>query len=48
MPGSSWQDVTALLRLWEKRGEVEPQALSRTLIVQLGVVTEERSRAGTS
>jgi predicted phage-related endonuclease len=36
----------ALLRLWlEKRGEVEPQDLSRNLIVQLGNVTEELNRA---
>ena len=36
---------TALLRLWrEKRGEVEPEDLSRNLIVQLGAVTEELNR----
>ena len=30
-------DEAALLRLWrEKRGEVEPEDLSRNLIVQLG------------
>ena len=38
-------DQTALLRLWrEKRGEVEPEDLSRNLIVQLGVVTEDLNR----
>jgi predicted phage-related endonuclease len=38
-------DEGALLRLWrEKRGEAEPQDLSGTLIVQLGVVTEELNR----
>ena len=32
------EDEAALLRLWqEKRGEVEPEDLSRNLIVQLGV-----------
>ena len=36
---------TSLLRLWrEKRGEVEPEDLSRNLIVQLGAVTEELNR----
>ena len=35
----------ALLRLWrEKRGEIEPEDLSRNLVVQLGVVTEELNR----
>jgi predicted phage-related endonuclease len=35
-------DETALLRLWrEKRGEAEPEDLSASLIVQLGLVTEE-------
>jgi predicted phage-related endonuclease len=35
----------ALIRLWrEKRGEVEPADLSRNLIVQLGVVTEDLNR----
>jgi hypothetical protein len=35
-------DEGALLRLWrEKRGEIEPEDLSRNLIVQLGVVTEQ-------
>ena len=30
-------DEAALLRLWqEKRGEIEPEDLSRNLIVQLG------------
>jgi predicted phage-related endonuclease len=38
-------DEEALLRLWqEKRGEVEPKDLSRNLIVQLGVVTEDLNR----
>lgn len=38
-------DEAALLRLWrEKRGEAEPQDLSRNLIVQLGLVTEELNR----
>jgi putative phage-type endonuclease len=38
-------DEAALLRLWrEKRGEVEPEDLSRNLIVQLGVVTEPLNR----
>jgi predicted phage-related endonuclease len=38
-------DEAALLRLWrEKRGEAEPEDLSRNLIVQLGVVTEELNR----
>src|SRR5580698_3059492 len=38
-------DEIALVRLWrEKRGEVEPEDLSRNLIVQLGVVTEALSR----
>ena len=38
-------DEEALLRLWrEKRGEVEPEALSSNLIVQLGVVTEDLNR----
>jgi predicted phage-related endonuclease len=38
-------DEAALLRLWlEKRGEVEPEDLSRNLIVQLGTVTEELNR----
>src|SRR5262249_26198816 len=35
----------ALLRLWrEKRGEVEPEDLSDTLIVQLGFATEALNR----
>jgi predicted phage-related endonuclease len=35
----------ALVRLWrEKRGEVEPQDLSRNLLVQLGAVTEDLNR----
>ena len=38
-------DEAALLRLWrEKRGEAEPQDLSRNLIVQLGRVTEDLNR----
>jgi predicted phage-related endonuclease len=39
-------DEGALLRLWRvKRGEGEPEDLSRNLIVQLGTVTEEFNRA---
>jgi predicted phage-related endonuclease len=35
----------ALIRLWrEKRGEVEPEDLSRNLTVQLGVATEQLNR----
>ena len=38
-------DEAELLRLWrEKRGEMEPQDLSRNLIVQLGVATEDLNR----
>jgi predicted phage-related endonuclease len=38
-------DEGALIRLWqEKRGEAEPEDLSRNLTVQLGVVTEELNR----
>jgi predicted phage-related endonuclease len=38
-------DEAALVRLWrEKRGEIEPEDLSRNLIVQLGVVTEDLNR----
>ena len=38
-------DDEALLRLWrEKRGEVESEDLSRNLIVQLGLATEELNR----
>ena len=38
-------DEAALSRLWrEKRGEAEPQDLSRNLIVQLGRVTEDLNR----
>jgi predicted phage-related endonuclease len=38
-------DEEALLWLWrEKRGEAEPLDLSRNLIVQLGVVTEDLNR----
>ena len=38
-------DEAALIRLWqEKRGEIEPEDLSRNLPVQLGLVTEELNR----
>ena len=38
-------DGPALIRLWrEKRGEVEPEDLSRNLVVQLGVATEDLNR----
>src|SRR6516162_197697 len=38
-------DEITLIRLWqEKRGEAEPEDLSRNLIVQLGAVTEELNR----
>jgi predicted phage-related endonuclease len=38
-------DEAALLRLWrEKRGEAEPEDLSRNLIVQLGTATEDLNR----
>src|SRR3974390_1320077 len=38
-------DEAALIRLWrEKRGEIEPEALSGNLIVQLGVATEPLNR----
>jgi hypothetical protein len=38
-------DEGALLRLWrEKRGEAEPEDLSRNLLVQLGSVTEDLNR----
>src|SRR3954467_10095031 len=38
-------DEPALLRLWrEKRGEVEPEDLTKNLIVQLGSVTEHLNR----
>lgn len=38
-------DEAALLRLWrEKRGEEEPEDLSRNLVVQLGRVTEDLNR----
>ena len=38
-------DEPALIRLWrEKRGEIEPEDLSRNLIVQLGTVTEPLNR----
>ena len=39
-------DEAALVRLWrEKRGEVEPEDLSRNLVVQLGLVTEPLNRS---
>ena len=39
------QDEAALVRLWrEKRGEVEPEDLTRNLLVQLGLATEELNR----
>jgi predicted phage-related endonuclease len=39
------EDQAALLRLWrEKRGEVEPEDLSASLIVQLGAATETLNR----
>jgi putative phage-type endonuclease len=38
-------DEPALIRLWrEKRGDIEPENLSRNLIVQLGTVTEPLNR----
>ena len=38
-------DEATLIRLWrEKRGEAEPEDLSRNLIVQLGAATEELNR----
>jgi predicted phage-related endonuclease len=38
-------DEAALLRLWrEKRGEIEPPDLTRDLIVQLGLATEDLNR----
>src|SRR6516165_4415504 len=38
-------DEAALIRLWhEKRGEVEPEDLSRNLVVQLGLATEDLNR----
>jgi predicted phage-related endonuclease len=38
-------DVTALVRLWrEKRGELHPEDLSKNLIVQFGLATEELNR----
>src|SRR6516165_4588167 len=38
-------DEAALIRLWrEKRGEIEPEDLSRNLVVQLGSATEELNR----
>ena len=38
-------DEGELIRLWqEKRGELEPEDLSRNLTVQLGLVTEELNR----
>jgi hypothetical protein len=39
------RDEAALIRLWrEKRGELEPEDLSKNLVVQLGVVTEHLNR----
>jgi ERF superfamily/YqaJ-like viral recombinase domain len=39
------KDEAALIRLWqEKRGEMEPEDLSRNLLVQLGLATEELNR----
>ena len=39
-------DEAALVHLWrEKRGEAEPEDLSRNLVVQLGVATEELNRS---
>src|SRR3954468_8970816 len=39
------EDEAALHRLWqEKRGEIEPEDLSKNLVVQLGTVTEPLSR----
>ena len=45
-PESSWETTkSALQRLWrEKRGEAEPQNLSDSLIVQLGLATEHLNR----
>ena len=38
-------DEAALVRLWrEKRGEIAPEDLSKNLIVQLGLATEELNR----
>jgi predicted phage-related endonuclease len=38
-------DECALIRLWrQKRGEIEPEDLSRNLVVQLGLATEELNR----
>jgi predicted phage-related endonuclease len=38
-------DDSALIRLWrEKRGEIEPEDLSRNLVVQLGLATEGLNR----
>src|SRR3989442_12085312 len=40
-------DEAALIQLWrEKRGEAEPEDLSRNLVVQLGAATEELNRFG--
>ena len=39
-------DEAALIQLWrEKRGEAEPEDLSRNLVVQLGAATEELNRS---
>jgi predicted phage-related endonuclease len=38
-------DEAALIQLWrQKRGEAEPEDLSRNLVVQLGAATEELNR----
>ena len=38
-------DERALIRLWrEKRGEIEPEDLSRNLVVQIGAATEDLNR----
>src|SRR6266545_7166572 len=38
-------DEAALVRLWrQKRGELEPEDLSGSLVVQLGVATEDLNR----
>src|SRR5215470_13436527 len=44
--GSDARIIMGLIRLWrEKRGEVEPEDLSRNLVVQLGTATEELNRS---
>jgi predicted phage-related endonuclease len=38
-------DYEKLIRLWrEKRGEIEPEDLSKVLVVQLGIATEDLNR----